>query len=70
MPAFLLAAILMQAGPCRGDAARLITEAVSLGEAFDLPGAAAAYATAERAAASLRHVTQRRISVRLRHCCP
>lgn len=49
MPAFLLAAILMQAGPCRGDAARLITEAVSLGEAFDLAGAAAAYATAERA---------------------
>jgi len=54
MPAFLLVAILlktalMQAVPCRGDAARLITEAVSLGEAFDLAGSAAAYATAERA---------------------
>ena len=54
MSAFLLVAILlktalMQAVPCRGDAAGLITEAVSLGEAFDLAGSAAAYATAERA---------------------
>lgn len=39
----------MQAVPCRGDAARLTIEAARLGEAFDLAGAAAAYATAERA---------------------
>ena len=41
--------MLMQDAPCSGDAARHITEAASLGAAFDLAGAAGAYAAAERA---------------------
>jgi len=49
VPALLIAVALLQDVPCRGDAARHITEAVSLGESFDLPGAAGAYSAAERA---------------------
>jgi len=54
VPALVLAGILTNAAllqdvSCRADAARGITEALGLGEAFDLPGAAAAYSAAERA---------------------
>ena len=49
MPTFLLAALLLQDMPCRDDAARHVADALRLGESFDLNGAAAAYAAAERA---------------------
>ena len=49
MPGFLLTALLLQDLTCRGDAARHVSEAIRLGESFDLSGAAAAYAAAERA---------------------
>ena len=46
---FLLAALFLQDMTCRGDAARHVSEALRLGESFDLSGAAVAYAAAERA---------------------
>lgn len=49
MPAFLLAAVLLQDSACGGDATRHLTEAARLGETFDLVGAAAEYDAAARA---------------------
>lgn len=46
MPSLILAIALFQAGPCRGDAERHIGDAQRFGEAFDLAGAADAYAAA------------------------
>ena len=48
MPVFLLAALFLQDMTCRGEAARHVSEARRLGESFDLSGAAAEYAAAER----------------------
>jgi hypothetical protein len=48
VPTFLLAVLLLQDVRCPGNAARHVSEALRLGESFDLSGAAAAYAAAER----------------------
>ena len=45
----MVAALVQDATTCRGDAARHVTEAVRLGETFDLSGAAAEYDAAARA---------------------
>lgn len=49
MDALLLAVALLQDPPCRGEAAVHLTDARRRGEAFDLSGAADAYAAAARA---------------------
>ena len=49
MPVLLIALALLQEPPCRGEAARHEEQALRLGEAFDLNGAAEAYTAAANA---------------------